>query len=672
MTKKKTLAEVETLFSKHKIKVLGKYVNSQTPLKSQCLLCDNIIFPRLDKLNSSGYRCGYCSGRMNTAKTAEEFVKKIGHIPLEPYRSALSPWKMKCGFCGKTISPKYNSLQQGRIGCKFCGKARGGAKRREVGSVKAIQILREAGYEPLVPYPGSGAPWKSKCMTCDSIISPRFGGIQSGQGGCVKCGIKSRSQARTISQEQAIKVALKKKLQPLEPYRGSNKKWKCKCLKCGKVSNPHYQAIRDGKFGCLWCAKKIVDPAGAKELMMKANLQPLVAYPGSKEGWLCLCKKCNREVTPTYGSIRSGQGGCKWCKTVAAKVDPTIAVQLLLEKQIQPLEPFKASHSKWKSRCLRCEKVINPSYHEIQSGKGGCKYCAPNFVNVNRINQVMKDAGFEPQAKYPGSKTDWKVKHLKCGRTFSVVYANIKKAGACRYCAGRSVIPSEAMALMKTVGLKPLENFPGAKEPWKCRCTVCKKVVFPSYSTTASRGSGCIYCAGRKVDPKDAVAFMKSNNVIPLIPFPGARIAWKSKCKICKNEISPQYSSVRSGQGACRFCADWGIDYSAKGFIYLMTNEDFGAHKLGIGNTNRMKGNRIDEHKKHGWILVKELHFEVTDQAFQVEQKVLSWLRNNKKLPVYLSELEMPQGGYTETVDAEGISLAAIWAKVEELSKVKK
>jgi len=49
----------------------------------------------------------------------------------------------------------------------------------------------------------------------------------------------------------------------------------------------------------------------------------------------------------------------------------------------------------------------------------------------------------------------------------------------------------------------------------------------------------------------------------------------------------------------------------------------------------------------------------------------LKWLRDEKKLPAFLSEFELPQGGYTETIDASEIDLATIWAKVEELSKVK-
>ena len=671
MTRKTTQAEVAKILQSNSILVLESYVNSQTPLKCQCLICGNIIFPRLDKIKSFGHQCGYCSGRINPGKKAEEFVKKLGHTPLEPYKNALTPWKMTCGFCGKTISPKYNSLQQGQFGCKPCGNIRSGTKRREVGSEKAIQILRKAGCEPLEPYPGSNVPWRSRCMKCDSLIQPRLGAIQSGQGGCRKCGIKTGAKLRMHTEEQARIIAKKKNLEPLEPYSGNNKRWKCQCLKCGKISNPYFSAIRIGKYGCLWCAKKIVDPVEARKKMVSAGVTPLVSYPGSDKGWLSKCKKCGREVMPTYGSIRSGQGGCKWCKLVAAKVDPTIAVQTLLAQEIQPLEPFKSSHSKWKSRCLRCGNEVSPTYHDISQGSGGCKYCAPNFVNEKRINLVMKRADFEPQENYPGSKAPWRVKHIKCGRVFEVEYANIRKAGSCRYCAGVAVIPNEAVAFMRNLGLKPLIPYPGGKKKWKCRCLVCKRTIYPTYSSILSQKSGCNYCSGSRVDARDAKKLMIENGLKPLEPFPGAVKKWKCRCEACKRIVTPMYTSIQRGQGGCRYCANWGIDYGAKGYLYLMTNRELFSHKLGIGNSSENPNlGRIKQHEKRGWKLYKKMDFEVTDNAYNLEQKVLKWLREEKQLRIYLSEFEMPQGGYSETVDAEEIDLPTIWAKVEEFSKV--
>ncbi len=673
MTRKTSQEEIVKLFAKFGMKPLEKYVNSQTPIKSLCLKCDNEIFPRADKVKQRGHQCGYCSGWLNTEERALLKLKELGHKPLSKYPGAVKPWKMQCGGCGKTISPKYNSLQQGRWGCGFCGHKKAGAKKRELGSKKAIALLKEAGLKPLVPYPGNNVPWKSRCTKCDSLVQPRLGGIQSGQGGCVKCGIVKSAKTRMYTPSEAKRIAQKKKLQPLEPYRGSQKKWKCKCLNCGKTSSPEFAAIRDGKYGCLWCAKKIVDPGEARKKMLKAKLEPLVAYPGSDVGWLCRCMKCKREVSPAYGSIRSGQGGCRWCADQGATIDPVVAVAKLLALGIQPLEPFKTSHAKWKSQCLRCQNKIQPSYHDINQGSGGCKFCSPNFVNLKKIMEVMKKAGLEPLEKYSNSKNPWKVKHDKCGRTFKVVYANLRGGSSCRYCAGKAVIPSEAVAIMEKYGMKPLAKYPGAKKSWKCRCQVCKRTIYPSYGATSSRGHSCPYCSGNKVDPKDAVKLMKLNSIQPLVPFPGAVVPWKSKCTVCLRVVTPRYTAIRSGQGGCKYCANWGIDYAGKGFLYLMTNDEFGSHKIGItGETRNLAGDRIKKHEKSGWKLFRKLEFETADQAFLIEQAALKWLRDEKRLPAFLSEFELPQGGYTETVDASEIDLATIWAKVEELSKVNK
>jgi len=66
------------------------------------------------------------------------------------------------------------------------------------------------------------------------------------------------------------------------------------------------------------------------------------------------------------------------------------------------------------------------------------------------------------------------------------------------------------------------------------------------------------------------------------------------------------------------------------------------------------------------------MDFQTGDVAFQVEQATLMWLREVKKLGIYLSKAEMPQGGETETVDASEIDPPTIWAKVEQLTKISK
>jgi hypothetical protein len=78
------------------------------------------------------------------------------------------------------------------------------------------------------------------------------------------------------------------------------------------------------------------------------------------------------------------------------------------------------------------------------------------------------------------------------------------------------------------------------------------------------------------------------------------------------------------------------------------------------------------QHEKRGWKLYRKLGFKTVKEASEIETRVLKWLRMEVGLPISLSQKDMPQGGHTETVDASEIDLVSIWAKVQELSKVKR
>ena len=72
-----------------------------------------------------------------------------------------------------------------------------------------------------------------------------------------------------------------------------------------------------------------------------------------------------------------------------------------------------------------------------------------------------------------------------------------------------------------------------------------------------------------------------------------------------------------------------------------------------------------------GWEVFNIIDIVTGIDAERIETKVLNWIRNDLKLGIHLSKEFMPQGGHTETVDASEVDLRTIWAKVEELSKVK-
>jgi hypothetical protein len=94
--------------------------------------------------------------------------------------------------------------------------------------------------------------------------------------------------------------------------------------------------------------------------------------------------------------------------------------------------------------------------------------------------------------------------------------------------------------------------------------------------------------------------------------------------------------------------------------VYLITHAAYGAAKVGVADTS---GSRLAEHRREGWQIVAV--FQVTAKAaIAIETDVLRWWRGEMGLPSYLRRDQMPQGGWTETVAAGSVDLAATVTRI--------
>lgn len=472
---------------------------------------------------------------------------------------------------------------------------------------QAVDIAKGVGLRPLEPYTGSSTPWRCEHIACGNVVTPRLDTIRRRNSPCcTTCGHKENRRKQLGDEASAVEVMLSKSLKPLVDYPGFGRPWKCECLQCGRIVQPHFSSIKAGRNGCAYCSARKVDPDDAVSFMLSMELQPLVPYPGSKTNWKCRCMKCDKEVYPNYGDIKQGDGGCKYCG--GKYVDPQSAVELMLVSDLIPQVAYVNSITKWHCLCTKCGRDVFPTYDTIRGGHSGCKYCSGNFVDSK-----------------------------------------------------------EAEIFLRERGLEPLVPFPGSKKPWKSKCMKCGKVVSPTHGSLRSGNGSCAYCARKVVDPEDARNFMVSKGLEPLEPYSRADAPWPCRCLICGRDVSPSYSAIGSGQGGCKYCARHGIDYELPAHLYLMTHPVHRAHKVGIAN-NRAQNNRVREHQRKGWILFKTMDFESGSRAEEIEQKVLSWIRVEMNMPHFLSRIEMPRGGFTETVNADELDLTSIWAKVEAFS----
>ena len=483
-------------------------------------------------------------------KLAEKVMLKAGLKPLEPYIGAGIKWKSQHIECGKIVYPRYDKIVQGQRGCKSCGYDRSSDKRKIAHKTAKVLMLK-VGLKPLEPYKGAGSPWNCKCLICKRNSSPTLASVKKGTG-CKYCSLKKSGLKRRISQEKAVALMLKADLKPLEPYKGANATWKCKCLKCGKIVNPHYATVQQG-------------------------------------------------------------GKCEYCSKT--KVDPKDAVAIMLKAKLKPLEPYKDSSTKWKCVHTFCGEIVYPRYADVNSGKGGCNPCAKrNSLNHKRIPE------------------------------------------------------KQAVALMLKNKMKPLEPFVDTTKKWKCRCLKCKKISYPRYADT-TRGHTCVYCAGNKVDEKDAIKLMLKSKLQPLQPYKNANSAWECKCLRCGKIVKPHYASITMGQGGCRYCAIKGINMNVPSYLYLITNEELNSHKVGMGN-HKKNNDRLGRFLKDGWKTFKVWQTNTGAEAIDIESEVLRILRKELNFPIHLSKEQIPKTqGHTETVSADSITLLELEKIIKRVIK---
>lgn len=125
------LSEAKALekLKEYNLEAIDAYEKSDVKWKCRCLRCGEIVYPKLKNLQRGDGGCYKCGKKIAGEKNkldenqAVLIASKAGFTPLEPYKNALSKWKMIHLLCGATVYPKLNtltSIQDGRLGCVVC------------------------------------------------------------------------------------------------------------------------------------------------------------------------------------------------------------------------------------------------------------------------------------------------------------------------------------------------------------------------------------------------------------------------------------------------------------------------------------------------------------------------------------------------------------------------
>jgi hypothetical protein len=171
--------DAENAMNKRGFKTLEKYPGATKPWKVECLKCKKTFYTTFHSFNRTR-KCIYCTKHKVEESDLLLILKDLKLKPLEPYKSAKTPWKCLCLICKHQVQPTWNRIKQGRGHCAYCA-------RRRVFEPDAIQFMVKLNLKPLIPFPGSNKPWLSKCLSCGQEAKPRWSDLNRGQGGCSNC-----------------------------------------------------------------------------------------------------------------------------------------------------------------------------------------------------------------------------------------------------------------------------------------------------------------------------------------------------------------------------------------------------------------------------------------------------------------------------------------------------
>lgn len=232
---------------------------------------------------------------------------------------------------------------------------------------------------------------------------------------------------------------------------------------------------------------------------------------------------------------------------------------------LEPLVPFVSGNTPWECGCNTCGEIVTPRYSHVKNGSSkGCKHCSRREhpgsqlrTNIAGAVAIMRAVGLEPLEDFPGANSRWRVRCEGCQKERTPRFSHVRdgRSSGCKGCAGVEVDPAHAREVMLAANLEPLEPYPGNnKAPWRVRCLVCEDECTTAYQQTRTHGTGCRTCAGRVLDPEKMAQMMRDNGFEPLTPYPTMTTSWLCRCLVCGHEAPKQAWRVRDGSG-CMRCA---------------------------------------------------------------------------------------------------------------------
>lgn len=241
----------------------------------------------------------------------------------------------------------------------------------------------------------------------------------------------------------------------------------------------------------------------------------------------------------------------------------------------------------------------------------------------------------------------------------------LKGTRPCSFCSGSMISPRDVARVAARARIEPLTDAPPRSEvPWPCICLVCKSQIDVWWDGVRAGRKACIYCSRQRLRDGQPETFVGLLGLEPLEPFPGARQPWKCRCLYCGNTVNPRYDNLKSGSSASACGCQQkvtGFRNSSPGMTYLFSNRSRSFAKYGITNTDGSRDGiiRLRYLEKFGLTLIHAMEFNRGQAARRTETRLFGWIRDELSLPFAVSSERLPSG-FTETFSLRELTLRQV------------
>ena len=180
---KKPFSEVLKTFNTKNLNILDDfYVNSQTPINTECLNCDYTWKVSYNAIQQGG-NCPRCAGKLkHTLEEINILYAKIGLIFLDKvYIKNDFPHNTQCMECCYNWKLRYQDARKGH-GCPRCGQS------LKYTLEQIQEIFKKINLDFLdISYKNKDTKHTIKCLTCFLVFKKNIGAIINGHSGCPFC-----------------------------------------------------------------------------------------------------------------------------------------------------------------------------------------------------------------------------------------------------------------------------------------------------------------------------------------------------------------------------------------------------------------------------------------------------------------------------------------------------